>query len=219
MELLITRHGETEWNAQDRLQGHMDSPLTELGLKQASFLGEAARNAQVTCVYSSDLGRAFQTAALAAAVLNCDHVLITNLREQCLGVLEGLTRSEAQKKYPETYEAYIQRSAIPSMSGLESWDGVYDRTVEVLSHLAKSHTGQTVLVVCHGGNLDAAFRMAVGIPRRAVRRFSLRNASLSRFQYRKGTWKLMEWGTPVALYLTNKGAQPTPCSGPRKLDR
>lgn len=201
MEILITRHGETEWNAQGRLQGHMDSPLTDRGLEQASFLGEAARKAQVACVYSSDLGRASRTAALAAAVVQCDHALDPNLREQCLGLLEGLTRDEAQRDYSEAYKAYILRSSLPAMSGLESWDAVYDRTVKVLNLIAKKHPGQTVLVVCHGGILDAAFRMAVGLPRRAERRFSLPNASLSRLQHRRGNWKLMEWGTSIALSM------------------
>ena len=99
-QLIIVRHGQTEWNLKLIRQGHLDSPLTEMGLAQARALGERLALETFTALYSSDLGRAVQTAQLIAAATG--HTIVTDprLRERHLGIFQGLNGDELREKYP-----------------------------------------------------------------------------------------------------------------------
>jgi len=92
--LYIARHGETEWNRAGKLQGHQDSPLTARGHHQAESLAVALNNKQITRVYSSDLGRAIQTARAVAKHLEVELIIDERLRERNFGILEGKTKAE-----------------------------------------------------------------------------------------------------------------------------
>src|SRR5215217_8566820 len=97
-ELILLRHGETEWNALGLLQGHRDSPLSAEGLRQADALAARLATVSFSALYSSDLGRALQTAGRIAARTGHQVHADARLRERGLGVLEGLTREEANQR-------------------------------------------------------------------------------------------------------------------------
>ena len=92
--IVAIRHGETDWNAASRLQGQLDIPLNAIGRHQASTLAEALRDENLAMVYSSDLGRAWQTASALAVPLGLPLVPDTGLRERCFGVFEGCTYAD-----------------------------------------------------------------------------------------------------------------------------
>src|SRR3954468_9986848 len=102
-DVLLIRHGETLWNQQGRMQGQDDSPLTTTGLEQARKLARRLKDVAFTTLYSSDLGRAHQTARCIADETGHEIVADQGLRERSFGIFEGLTNSEIEKRYPDHY--------------------------------------------------------------------------------------------------------------------
>lgn len=144
MQILLVRHGQSEWNAVGRWQGWADPPLSELGRQQSRLAGERLR--EIDAVVSSDLVRALDTAALMAEPLGlvpavADH----RLRERDAGRWTGLTRDEIDRRWPE---------ALASMSdppGGESATTLVSRVVAAAAHLALTYPDSAVLAVTHGG--------------------------------------------------------------------
>lgn len=88
LQVYLVRHGETQWNAERRIQGQSDSPLTAKGEQQAMQVGERARSLSITHIISSDLGRTKRTAEIIAQACGCDITFDSRLRELDMGVLE-----------------------------------------------------------------------------------------------------------------------------------
>jgi broad specificity phosphatase PhoE len=136
--LLLVRHGETDWNAERRFQGHADVPLNPRGRDQAARLAEELTSSEVDAVYSSDLSRARETAEIVGARLGVEVVLDPDLREVDVGSRQGLTWSESQD--------------------LTVWDGESreahaERVLGALHRIAEQHRGERILVVTHGGSM------------------------------------------------------------------
>ena len=174
-QLIIVRHGQTQWNLKLIRQGHLDSPLTEKGIAQAKALGERLMRETFTALYSSDLGRALQTAQMIAAATGHGIVTDPRLRERHLGIFQGLNGDELREKYPEEYR--LHRTAGPSyvIPGGESVQQQVARNVDYLIEIAEKHHGETIVVVTHGGVLSGFFRHALSIPLEAQRRFEFRS--------------------------------------------
>src|SRR5215218_4349679 len=102
-EILLIRHGGTEWNKQGRMQGQRDSPLTPLGLQQARQLARRLRDVPHAALYSSDLGRAYETARRIADETKDEIVCDRGLRERCFGIFEGLTNAEIKVRHPDLF--------------------------------------------------------------------------------------------------------------------
>src|SRR6266481_4699573 len=104
--LCLVRHGETAWNAEGRVQGQLDVPLSATGLAQARALAGVLGKEDFAAIYSSDLGRARQTAQPTADILKEQIVLDERLRERHYGVFQGMTYAEAKEHIPEGYERF-----------------------------------------------------------------------------------------------------------------
>jgi probable phosphoglycerate mutase len=193
-ELILIRHGETAWNAEHRIQGHLDSPLNDEGLAQALMIGERLGREPFDHFYSSDLGRALQTAQPIADRSGRRPALDPRLRERNLGVFQGLTSPECELRYPEDYARFHRRDPDHVMAQGESIRQVYARVSAVLETLAQRHAGQRVLVVTHGGILDAAYRFVNGVPLDRLRDFPIYNASLNRLEHDGAAWRVTDWG-------------------------
>jgi broad specificity phosphatase PhoE len=135
--LLLVRHGETDWNAAGRLQGHTDRPLNEYGRRQARELAERLTGERIAAVYTSDLARARETAEIIAAPLDLEVVLEPGLREKNWGNWEGLTADE---------RASVEYAG-------ESTEAHRARVLDALNRIAEAHPGERVVVVTHGGSL------------------------------------------------------------------
>ncbi len=162
--LYVARHGETDWNAAGRWQGHTDIPLNEKGHAQARALGEALRTAGLAGVVSSDLSRAHQTARIVAEVLGLAVAYVDpDLRERTLGPFEGLTREECAQRYPVEWKAWADERRPP-----EGAEHPADLAVRVRGALGRAaervaREDAPALVVAHGGALRAVLAEALGV--------------------------------------------------------
>jgi broad specificity phosphatase PhoE len=136
-ELLLVRHGETDWNAEGKLQGHTDRPLNEYGRRQAQALAEQLAGDSIDAVYASDLSRARETAEILGAKLGLPVVVDPDLREKNWGNWEGLTSDERLhvEFEGETSEAHR------------------DRTLSAVQRIVERHPDGRIVVVTHGGSL------------------------------------------------------------------
>lgn len=203
--LWLIRHAETEWNASGRFQGHTDIALNEVGLVQATLVGERLaqvhRSTPFAAVYSSDLQRALVTAQRIGLPVTID----ARLRERHYGVLSSLTPAEMQVQHPESYRHWRARTPDFVMPGGESLEQFSARVINVLNELASAHRGQQVVVVSHGGVLDAAYRAAMGIPLTQPRAHALLNASVNQLQIdSRGQFSVIDWGDVAHLGTVTK---------------
>jgi probable phosphoglycerate mutase len=193
-QVIIIRHGETEWNIANIRQGHLDSPLTEQGIAQARALARRLSREHFRLIYSSDLGRAMQTAEIIAAATGHDIVSDPRLRERHLGIFQGLSSDEIKERYPQEYS--LHRSLGPDYvipSG-ESVRQQVARNLSCLNEVAAKHPGEAIVVITHGGVLSGLFRHTFSIPFEAPRRFEFTNAGLNVFICEEGNWFLQTWG-------------------------
>jgi probable phosphoglycerate mutase len=193
-QVVIVRHGQTQWNIRGIRQGHLDSDLTELGVAQAKALAVRLARESFTCLYSSDLGRAVQTAQVIADMTDHPIVVDARLRERHLGIFQGLNGDEIRAKFPEEHR--LHRTVGPDyvIPGGESVRQQVARNVSYLEELGRKHFGETIVVVTHGGVLSGLFRHTFSIPFDAPRRFEFTNAGLNVFNYEQKMWFLQTWG-------------------------
>ena len=149
--LLLARHGETDWNRELRVQGTSDTALNELGRAQAAELARQLEGAGIDVIYASDLNRARETAEIVAAVTGHEVRLDAALRERDFGSWEGLTREEIDARFAD----HEQHDG-------ETYDEVRARVLAAAHRIVADHPGETVLVVSHGGALNALWHDAVG---------------------------------------------------------
>lgn len=187
-EVLLIRHGETVWNQQGRMQGQNDSPLTPTGLHQARQLARRLKDVSFTTLYSSDLGRAHQTARSIADASGHEIVSDPGLRERHFGIFEGLTNNEIKQRHPEDYELFARRLPDYVMSGGESANAFRDRVVRTLDAIARRHADETIVVVSHGLVLDALYRTACRMALDVARGFPLLNCSVNTFRRGPEGW-------------------------------
>lgn len=194
-KIFLVRHGETSWNTEKRIQGHIDIALNEAGLRQADATARALKALPLTAIYSSDLARAWQTAERIAGALNLVPNASPDLRERRYGVFEGLNYEEARASHPESYERFVRRDpefAIPG--GGESLRDIASRVTACLRALALAHVGETIVLVTHGGALDVANRFVRDKPLDHPRDFQIPNACICRLTVVGDAWQLASWG-------------------------
>jgi probable phosphoglycerate mutase len=161
--LYVARHGETDWNAQARWQGHTDVPLNETGRAQARVLAHTLRTAGLAGVVASDLVRAQETAQIVAVELGLAVAYVdAALRERSFGIFEGLTREQCETHHPDAWDAWLQSKRVPD--GGEDHDVLTARVVAALGRAAVEVATQDApaLVVTHGGALRAIVAAATG---------------------------------------------------------
>lgn len=190
----LVRHGETDWNAEKRVQGQIDIGLNSTGEAQARALGDGLRGHRFAAAYSSDLSRAWQTAQIAVGESDVAVSPVPFLRERHFGVLQGLTATEAALANPAAYRRHLARVTDYDYDTGESLDRFARRVLDGLVAVAGKHAGQSVLAFTHGGVLDVVYRAAMAKPLAAPRDFPLTNAAMNWLDYRDGAWHLVSWG-------------------------
>jgi probable phosphoglycerate mutase len=136
--LLLVRHGETDWNAERRWQGHADVPLNDRGREQARALAESLAGERIDAIYSSDLSRARETAETVGARLGVGVTADPDLREVDVGPIEGMTAEET--------------GAIVEWQG-EPKEAHAARILAAVERIVERHPDERVLVVTHGGSM------------------------------------------------------------------
>lgn len=199
-ELILVRHGVTAWNKDRRFQGQIDIPLDDEGREQAERTGRRLARETVDAVYSSDLGRAWQTAGAIASALGLAVRAEHGLRERNYGAFEGCTHDEIRLHQPQAYARWHAREpGFDLPGGGESLETFHARVLATLQALARRHPGERVVAVTHGGVLDCAYRIASGLPIEAPRGHDLLNASLNRIGWGGGRFSLLGWADVAHL--------------------
>ena len=193
-KIYLVRHGETRWNACGKQQGHMNSPLTPSGIEQAQLTAKGLFYCGIDVMYSSDLGRAFDTAKIISNTLNIKIHQDIRLRERHLGTMQGMTKAEFKKKYPQEWSGFESGDPDYRFPSGESARQIYERSVACIEELADKNQGKTVLIVTHGGVLSGIFYKAIDIPLTDPRKFSLFNAAINSVTIMNKKWHLDTWG-------------------------
>jgi probable phosphoglycerate mutase len=192
--VILLRHGETTWNIEGRYQGQLDSPLTPVGIAQAQALARRFAGAKFTALYSSDLGRALETATCIAKTSGHEVRADARLRERHLGIFQNLLKADLKQKFSEQYRLFKSGGPDYVIPQGESGRQAAERSNACLEELARRHAGETIVVVAHGGTISALLRHTLGIPLGTPRRFGRRNASWNVFLWDDGKWFLETWG-------------------------
>ena len=198
--IVLIRHGQTAWNVQGRIQGHMDIGLDDLGHAQAERLAPALRDEGLTVVVSSDLQRAVATAVAFATPLGLRVNLDSGLRERGFGQMEGKTFRELDEQHPDWAVPWRRRDPGFEPPGGESLVQFQARCLSTAHRLAQQHAGQQVAWVTHGGVLDVLYRAAVGVALDAARSWQLNNASINRLLYTGQGFSLVGWNDQQHLH-------------------
>lgn len=179
--LLLIRHGQTDWNAQRRWQGHTDIPLNATGLAQAQAVARRLADWPLRAVYSSDLQRAAQTAAAVAAPHGLAPVADARWRERSAGRFEGLTGADLARDFPDYFQE-MQRGIIRPLGG-EMPEALLARVAEVFEQTVAQHNGDIIAVVSHGGTIRMLLAHVLGLPPTGAFRLGVGgNTGLSRIE-------------------------------------
>ena len=212
-ELIFIRHGETDWNRQQRFQGQIDVPLNAAGQAQARLLAERLADEHFDVVVASDLQRARTTAETATAASGLPMRTEPLWREQAFGVLEGLDVPTIVKGHPELWAQWIRHDADYALpGGGESVRSFHTRVWRAVRALAELHAGARIAVFTHGGALDMLWRGAQGLPLSGPRACEIPNTGINRLRWDGESLRIVQWAD--AAHLEGLPAQPatTPIS-------
>lgn len=178
-EVCLVRHGETEWNRQARLQGSMDIPLSDIGIAQAKKAAKRLALEKWDVIFSSNLIRARHTAEHINELVQVDILEDAGLRERMYGTLEGMTRAEIEALYPNLFV----NPQMHEVAGLESYEQLSERIRQTVENIAVHHAGKKILIVTHGGAINAFLHAVTG-----KRADKIGNTSISRAIFNGSDW-------------------------------
>lgn len=191
--IIAVRHGETAWNVDTRIQGHLDIPLNETGQWQAQQLAQALAGESIDAIYASDLQRAYATAQAVADATGAPITPETGLRERSFGHFQGRTFAEIEAELPEDARRWRKRDPDYVPEGGESLVMLRERIERTVFALAEKHPGEQVLMVAHGGVLDVLYRLATRQEIQAPRTWQLSNAAINRLLWTPDGLTLVGW--------------------------
>ena len=217
IELLFIRHGETDWNRQQRFQGQIDVPLNATGRAQAELLATRLAPERYDAFFTSDLQRARETAAPLAAAWGQEPEVVPGLREQSFGVWEGLDVPTIKDRYGAMWQDWLQHHGDFALPGGESLRQFHTRVLAAVQQIAHAALGQRLAIVTHGGVLDMLWRSAHGLSLDGLRACEIPNTGLNRLRWvqceGKGTLHIDRWADDA--HLAGMPPQPNTAAGER----
>jgi alpha-ribazole phosphatase/probable phosphoglycerate mutase len=178
-KIYLIRHGEIHDGEERRYNGHKDVPLSERGIDQIMKLSEFLRDAGLQAVYTSDLSRALKSAEMIARVHDREPVIEKGLKEFSFGEWEGMTFSEIEDKYPDSFGAWAANPVKFSPVGGESTEGVRTRAIHAFEKIIGCHQGENIAIVSHGGVIRIILCELLGIPLENIFRIEQNFAALN----------------------------------------
>nr|WP_256223611.1 histidine phosphatase family protein [Paenibacillus sp. 1_12] len=145
----MVRHGQTEWNVQHKFQGHQDSPLTELGIQQAKWLGESFKNERIDIIYTSSSFRAVRTAELIRQAREIEIRQSDALKEMNLGDWEGRTQAEVERSDLESFDHFWNDPEKFRVQSGETFNEVSERAIRQFNQILNDQRGKSILLVTH----------------------------------------------------------------------
>lgn len=191
--IIAIRHGETTWNVDTRIQGHLDIPLNETGRKQAERMALALADEPITAIYASDLTRAWETAQYLGRIQGIEVTREEGLRERGFGDFEGKTFAEIEALLPDQSMRWRKRDPEFAPAGGESLIDLRSRVVATAERLAAEHPGELIAMVGHGGVMDVLYRAATRLDIQAPRTWALGNAAINRLLWTPEGFTLVGW--------------------------
>ena len=192
-EIILIRHGETEWNSQKRMQGHSNSDLSLVGQAQIQALGQWMKNVPFDLIYSSDSLRAKQTAEAITQFSGHELQFDQRLREKNLGVFEGLTSEEARERHPEVFRLFKTAGSKYVIDEGESTQQLQDRALEIVNEIRIKHPEERVLLVTHGGFIRVVMKHSLRLSLETPTRFLIRNTGVFRLEW-EDKWLVSQMG-------------------------
>ena len=160
--IVLVRHGETDWNREHRFQGHADTPLNEVGRRQARTLADGLADESFAAAYSSPLRRALETAEIITAGRDLQVEASAGLMEVDVGSWSGLTTAEVERQFPDGFQRWRNHGS--GWTDGETYDELGRRVVSELLVIAGRHPRERVLAVTHGGPIRSALAAVAGLP-------------------------------------------------------
>ena len=201
MRLVLVRHGETEWNTQQRYQGHQAIPLNDHGRWQAAQAAERLIDYAVQAVYASDIARAWETATIIGEVLQLPVQPLTDFREINDGLWAGRTPTELDDLYPDHMSEYRAAPATTQRLQGESYAQVQQRMWTGFMALAERHAQQTVVAVSHGGAIRALVCALLEAPLEHWKRLWIENGAFVEIvAHSDGYWRIMRLNDVAHLH-------------------
>ena len=158
----VTRHGQTDWNKEERYMGHREIPMSDKGKEQINASAQQLEHKKIDIIISSDLLRCKETAEIIGKKLGIEPIFDKRLREIDEGAWEGLLRSEVMEKFPDLWE---KRTDLDNKrGGAETWRDVSSRMKEAFDDYQKQYKDKNVLLVTHGGAIGSLTAMLRGFP-------------------------------------------------------
>jgi len=177
LRVYLIRHGETDWNRDQRVMGQLDIPLNETGRAQAERTAEFLASEKISAIYASDLSRAWETARCIAEKQGLSPIATPEIREMRYGHWEGLTRDEVIEKYPAEYAERTRNPSRFQPSGGESRRQLFERASKKFEEIAARHANETIALVAHGGTCRAIASYIAGV--NGWGQFAIDNCSIS----------------------------------------
>lgn len=178
-KIFLVRHGETDWNKEDRCQGCIDIELNSEGLRQAEFVAERLLNEEIHAMYCSNLKRAYGTAQIIANRLGLSVTKSEALNEISFGDWEGLTFEEIRKRHDYDYNTWRLSPHTAIFPGEGSLDNVHKRVMKYVDEIISKNEGKNILIVSHGGVIKLIILGLLGIGLEVYNKFYVANTSLS----------------------------------------
>ena len=197
--VVAIRHGETVWNAGMRMQGQLDTALSERGRWQAQRAAEVLAGDGIEAIFASDLVRAFDTAQALATGLCLPIRTDTGLRERSFGIFQGFTYAEIDARWPAEAARWRRHDPDFGPDEGETLREFSARAVAACTRIAASQAGRSIAIVTHGGVLDCLYRAASGIALGAPRSWQLGNAAINRLLYTPRGFTLVGWSDTAHL--------------------
>ncbi|MGW0810549.1 histidine phosphatase family protein [Nonomuraea sp. NPDC002799] len=198
-DLVLVRHGETVWHAENRYAGVSDVELTPRGLEQAAQLAHWAKSADLDGVWASTLSRSRITAEESATAAVLPLRVDPRLRELDFGEGEGLTSAEMQARFPEARAAFESDPGRHPLPGGEDPHRAAARFIEALTDIAAARPDGRVLVVAHTTAIRLALCALIGVPLGEYRRLfpRLDNCALTELRLRDGRAAMLQYNSPI----------------------
>ena len=178
-KIYLVRHGETDWNREDRCQGCIDTDLNNEGLRQAELVAQRLANEEIHAIYCSNLKRAYRTAQIIAKKCGLNVTKSEALNEISFGDWEGLTFEEIRKRHDYDYNVWRLSPHTALFPGEGSLANVYDRVMKYVDEIILQNAGKNILIVSHGGVIKLIILGLLGIGLEAYNKFYIANTSVS----------------------------------------
>lgn len=182
-EIIIIRHGETEWNQTGRFQGHSDVPLSETGRAQAEALGRNLALDHVDAIYASDLTRAIETAAPLAARFGLTVTPDPLLRELNFGAWEGRSFSDVNAENPNAMKQFYNDPEYADIPDSEPFPDFQKRVAGRVREIAELHRGKRIVIVSHGASIRILLADILAMPIRSIWHISQLNTAVNKIRF------------------------------------